>query len=218
MAETIDLKTELDKLVSRLSGVLAARTVLNEQDEIVEIHILSDLTKSPKQLVRDAQSAIMAAFGIDIDYKLISVAQVNGNMVAPPTTGELRLKIRRIMISLDSTTIETTVVLAQGDRVFEGSSRSPLSGRNRIHAAVSACLAALKNYFGQMVNITLLDLQRHSLGGTDCFSVALSYVEPNLDTVLYGIAPINSPETEVQSAVMAVLSALNRTIGKPKKS
>ena len=61
MQEMIELKSELDKLMSSLNGVLAARTVLNEQDEIIEVHILSDLSKSPKQLVRDIQSAIMAA-------------------------------------------------------------------------------------------------------------------------------------------------------------
>ena len=44
MGEMIELKAELDKLIARLGGVLAARTVLNEQDEIVENHILSDLT------------------------------------------------------------------------------------------------------------------------------------------------------------------------------
>jgi len=217
MQEMIELKAELDRLMASLGGVLAARTVLNDNDEIVEIHILSDLTKSPKQLVRDIQSAIMAAYGLEIDYKLISVAQVNSNMVVPAISSEPRLTIRKIMISLDSNNLETTVVLGQGDKTFEGSCKGPLSGRNRIFSAANACLAALKNHLGQAYNITLLDLQRMTIAGNECFVIALSYVEPFSESVLYGIAPISSPETEVQAAVMAVLSSLNRPMSKPKK-
>jgi len=217
MQEMIELKAELDRLMASLGGVLAARTVLNDNDEIVEIHILSDLTKSPKQLVRDIQSAIMAAYGLEIDYKLISVAQVNSNMVVPAISSEPRLTIRKIMISLDSNNLETTVVLGQGDKTFEGSCKGPLSGRNRIFSAANACLAALKNHLGQAYNITLLDLQRMTIAGNECFVIALSYVEPFSESVLYGIAPISSPETEVQAAVMAMLSSLNRPMSKPKK-
>ena len=125
MGELVELQTELDKLISRLSGVLAARTVVNDQNEIVEIHILSDMSKSPKQLVRDVQSAAMSVYGLDIDYKLISVAQVNSNMVVPAANQESRLQIRRITVSLDSFSVETTVTLELGDKQFEGSSRTP---------------------------------------------------------------------------------------------
>lgn len=213
----IELKQELDKLMSSLTGVLAARTVLNDQDEIIEIHILSDLSKSPKQLVRDIQSATMAAFGLDIDYRLISVAQVNNNMMLTPPSPEPRLLIRKITISLDSSNLETSVVLAMGDKSFEGSSRGPLTGRNRIYSAINASLNALKTYLGQPFTVNLIDLQRSSVAGNDCFIVAISYIDPHHETVLYGIAAISNPETEVQSAVMAVLSALNRVVGKAHK-
>lgn len=217
MQNMIELKTELDKLMASLGGVLAARTVLNANDEIVEIHILSDFTKSPKQLVRDIQSAIMAAFGIDVDYKLVSVAQVNSNMVVPSISSEPRLAIRKIMISLDASNLETTVFLGQGEKTYEGSCKGPLSSRNRVYSAATACINALKSYLGPAYNITLRDLQRSTISSNECFIVALSYSEPFGEAALYGIAQINSPETEIQSAVMAVLSAVNRPITRPKK-
>ena len=193
-------------------------TVLNDQDEIIEIHILSDLSKSPKQLVRDIQSAIMAAFGLDIDYRLISVAQVNNNMMMTPQSAEPRLLIRKITISLDSSNLETTVVLSLGDKAFEGVSRGPLTGRNRIYSAINACLSAMKIYLGQPFTVNLIDLQRSSVAGNDCFIVAISFIDPHHETVLYGISAISNPETEVQAAVMAVLSALNRIVGKVHKA
>ena len=217
MQEMIELKSELDKLMTSLSGIIAARTVLGDEDEIVEIHILSDLTKAPKQLVRDVQSAVMASFGIEVDYKLISVAQVNGDMVVPPMSAEPRLLIKKILISLDSSNLETTVILSHQDKVYEGSCKGPLTGRNRIMSAANACLNALINYLGPAYNLTMLDLQRNVIAGTDCYVIALSYVEPFGESVLYGISPISSAEAEVQAAVMAVLSAVNRPMTRPKQ-
>ena len=63
MQEMIELRPELDRLMNSLSGILAARTVINDDDEISEIHVLSDMSKSPKQLVRDVQSAGHGGFG-----------------------------------------------------------------------------------------------------------------------------------------------------------
>lgn len=217
MQEMIDLRVELDKLISGLSGVLAARTVMNDNDEIIEVHVLSDLNKSPKQLVRDIQSAAMASLGMNLDYKLISVAQVNDSMVMPAKNHEPRLIIRKITISLDSSNMETTVLLAQGEQVYEGSCKGPISGRNRVYSAANACLEALKKYLGQTYNLTLLDLQQSELAGNACFMVALSFSEPFAENILYGIAPINSPDTEIQAVVMAILSALNRPISRSKQ-
>ena len=217
MQEKLDLRIELDQLISGLNGVLAARTVLDDHDEIIEVHVLSDLNKAPKQLVRDIQSAVMASMGLEIDYKLISVAQVNKNVVVPVHGSHTRLMIRKIMISLDSRNLETTVILGYGDKTFEGSSKGPLSGKNRVYSAAGACIEALKKHLGQAYNLNLLDLQKTTLAGNSCYAAALSFVEPFSETVVYGIAPITSPETEIQSVVMAVLSAMNRPISRPRK-
>ncbi len=215
MMEKVDLSTELDSLIARLSGVLAAKTVVDDHGDITEIHVLSDLTKSPKQLVRDVQSALMSAHGLDLDYKLISVAQVNSELMVPDEQ-EDRLQIKRITVSLDSYAVETTVTLTRGQEQFEGSGKSALASKNRLYAAVEACLEAIRLYLGPSYGISLLDMQRQRLGGEDCFILSLLFTEPFQETVLFGIAGIKRPDTEVQSAVMAVLSALNRFMGRPR--
>ncbi len=217
MQNMIELKPEMERLLSSLGGVIAARAVFNDDDEIVEIHVLSDLSKSPKQLVRDIQSASMAAFGLDIDYKLISIAQVNNDMVAPAVTIPQRLVIRKIMIGLDSQSLETTVILGQGEKTYEGSSKGPLSARSRIHAATSAAILALKKYLGPAYGLALVDTQRLNMAGSECFVVALSITDATGEHVRYGVAPITGPETEVQAIVRAILSAVNRTVSRPDK-
>ena len=217
MQDKIDLQVELDNLISGLHGVMAARAVMDEDSCIKEVHVLSDLNKSPKQMVRDIQSAVMASFGIDIDYKLISVAQVNRQMVVPADQAESRLVIKKIMISLDSRNLETTVILAYGDRLFEGTCKGPLTGKNRVYSAAGACIDAIKKYLGPGFTLNLIDLQKSTLAGNDCYTAAISLNEPFREGTLYGIAPIDSPETEIQAVVMAVLSALNRSIGRSDK-
>lgn len=219
MPNMIELKSEMDRLLSSLGGVIAARAVFNDEDEIVEIHVLSDLTKSPKQLVRDIQSAAMAAFGLDIDYKMISIAQVDSEMVAPPTvTVHPRLSIRKITIGLDNQSLEATVSLSFGDKIFEGSSRGPLSARSRISATATAAVLALKKYFGTTIALSLIEFQRQNLAGSECFAVALSWSDGLRESVRYGIAPVSGPESEVQAIVRAILSAVNRSVGFSEKT
>ena len=215
MADMIELKAEIDKLVGRLSGVLGAKTVLDERDEIVEIHVLSDLSRSPKQLVRDIQSALMAAFSLQVDYKLISVAQVSGSML-PEDSGpsETRLAIRRITINMEGQNIETVVALQRGDEIYEGSCNSNFLGRSRLASAAGACAAALQDFLGAAYRVSVLDLQRLTIAGNDCLAVALSLAGRQTESVLYGIAAISSRDTEIRSAVMAVLGALNRPLGR----
>ena len=218
MQEITDLRIELDQLISRLSGVVAARAVLDEDDAVTEIHVLSDLSKSPKQLVRDIQSAAMALLGIDLDYKMISVAQVGSPMIFSGKGSEPRLMIRRITLNLDSHNQDVTVVLTRGDKTYEGHSRGPLNGKTRLHTAAYACLNALKACRGEDCELTLLELKKIEIAGTMCCTTAVAMTEPFGEYMLYGIAPASSPEMEMQSVVMSVLSALNRPITRPKTS
>lgn len=217
MQNMIELKSEMERLLSSLGGVIAARAVFNDEDEIVEIHVLSDLSKSPKQLVRDIQSASMAAFGLEIDYKLISIAQVSNDMVAPAVTIPQRLVIRKIMIGLDSQSLETTVILGHGDKTYEGSSKGPLTARSRINATATAAIQALKKYLGPAYGLSLMDTQRLNMAGNECFVVALSLTDITGENIRYGVAPVNGPETEVQAIVKAILSAVNRSMSRPDK-
>ena len=63
-------------LLRRLPGVYAAGPRFDENGTLSEIHVLASLARSPKQVVRDVQSAIFAAYGIEVDHRIVSVAQL----------------------------------------------------------------------------------------------------------------------------------------------
>ncbi len=62
-------------LLTSLNGVLSARVVTTPTGEITEVHILTEPGLTPKQTVRNVESALLAQLGIKLDHRKISVAQ-----------------------------------------------------------------------------------------------------------------------------------------------
>lgn len=66
---------EAEALLNSLKGVVSARVVESRRGEIEEIHLLTGGEASPKQSVRNVESALLAHFGIAIDHRKVSVAE-----------------------------------------------------------------------------------------------------------------------------------------------
>ena len=62
-------------LLTSLKGVLSARVVAAATGEITEVHVLTEAGLTPKQSVRNVESALLAQLGIKLDHRKISVAQ-----------------------------------------------------------------------------------------------------------------------------------------------
>src|SRR5438045_7214762 len=70
--------------------VTAARIVVDDDGRPTELHILALPDKHAKQVVRDIQSVAMASFGLDLDRRLISVVQLEGQQSTAESNGERR--------------------------------------------------------------------------------------------------------------------------------
>jgi hypothetical protein len=64
-----------ERLLSTLTGVLSARVVAKAGGEIEEIHLLTTDEVTPKQTVRNVESALLAQLDLTVDHRKISVAQ-----------------------------------------------------------------------------------------------------------------------------------------------
>ena len=64
-----------EDLLSSLQGVVSVRIVARPGGEIEEIHLLTNTEVSPKQTVRNVESALKAHFHLEVDHRKISVAQ-----------------------------------------------------------------------------------------------------------------------------------------------
>ena len=65
-----------EDLLASLAGVASAHVVLDQDQHITEIHILATPDLHPKQVVRNVESAMSAGLGIQIDRRIVSVAQI----------------------------------------------------------------------------------------------------------------------------------------------
>ena len=63
-----------EELLSTLPGVIAARIVAGENGAVNEIHVLTTSEVTPKQTVRNIESALIAHLGMRVDHRKISVA------------------------------------------------------------------------------------------------------------------------------------------------
>ena len=66
---------ELEEELCRLGGVLAVRVVGDRIGRPIEVHVLADNSKPAKQTVRDVRSVAQTMFGLELDHRIVSVAQ-----------------------------------------------------------------------------------------------------------------------------------------------
>ena len=64
-----------ENLLTSLEGILSARVVTTPLGEVSEVHVLAQAGLSPKNVVRNVESALLAHLGLKIDHRKISVAQ-----------------------------------------------------------------------------------------------------------------------------------------------
>jgi hypothetical protein len=76
-------ENEVERLLCSLAGVVSARVVANPLGRLDEIHVLSSPALSPKQVVRNVESALSAGLGIVVDRRIVSVAQIRRDAIDP---------------------------------------------------------------------------------------------------------------------------------------
>lgn len=64
-----------EELLATLPGVISARIMAGSNGAVEEIHILTTSEVTPKQCVRNVESALIAHLGMRVSHKKISVAQ-----------------------------------------------------------------------------------------------------------------------------------------------
>jgi len=74
-----------EELLATLPGVMSARIIASSTGAVDEIHMLTTTEVTPKQTVRNVESALIAHLGMRVSHKKISVA-TSDEGVRPPRT------------------------------------------------------------------------------------------------------------------------------------
>lgn len=211
---------DLEDALGQVAEIKAARVVTSPSGSIEEIHVLALPTKTAKQLVRDIESTLMASFGINVDHKKISVAQLGravADEVAKPTAEEpaadvmMRPKIVSINASVTGLSAGATVTLEISGNKYVGSADGPASQSGRLRMLALAALDALEQWSGEMVNFALEDVAVVQLGHEKVAVACIVLVTNFGEQTFTGSSLVR--QNEKDAIVRATLDALNRRIG-----
>lgn len=201
----ISIQNDVKALICKLPDIINCSVVCDEAGNIEEIHVLAAVSRNIKQMVRDIQSALNAQFDIAVDYKKISIAQIN-----EAEFKEARVRIDSIAVKNVDNMIEATVVLSYDEKIYEGKCSKVKSKSNRVKAVAEATLAALEGYIGINGVLYLEGLESIKVSGKEVYVSIVGFSQDNVEESFVGSCMISLDENE--SAVKAILAAVNRKI------
>jgi len=196
---------EWQSLISKLNGVYAAHVVFSDAQEPQEIHVLASSRRNGKSLVRDVQSAISARYGIEVDYRIISVAQI-----APSVMSGMgfRLTYAGISVRTSEKNVEVTVTLRRDTEEFTGTAHGGSFQFSRMRSIAQATLDAVKactggTSFFELASTELVRSNGRPIVITQIFCV------PDLTPLIGAVYA----EADADAAVVqSVLDAINRKL------
>ncbi len=193
--------------IGRLPGVINTNIVWDGED-ISEVHILSDFSRTPKQIVRDVQSLLMAQFQKELDHRIISVAQIDFSTAIQAAS---RLVIEEISLTKKRGGSEVSVVLSYKDRTFSAS-HACSNDRSDIARAVSqATLNAAAEARDSQFKFSVLDVRFVDIAGEAAALVCVSLKSSNgIGCRFSGSAMVG--DDDETAVVKATLNAINRKI------
>ena len=200
----VDRET-IEETLRLISGVLSAR-VVGDAGDPEEVHILANSTRHPKQIARDVESCLMARFGLVIDHRRISVAQVE-----PDPPKETHLLLEAVTVRLQGGLARAEVALRLNETVFTGEAEGPASARSRLMLAAQAAASGVKQAARGLVDIIVEDVGRFEVGHRPVIACVVTLADGRGEEALAGSAHVRRDDGE--AAVRAVLSALDRRLG-----
>lgn len=205
------------QLLGRLSGVYAANVQMDPDGQVAEIHLLTSTARSPKQVVRDARSALITLHGLDVDHRKFSVAQLRDVFAdelgqdEPPAPGKgVRLQCGQIVQTLSDERYAVRSTLKYEDQTFEGCAIGGNTPLQRIRTEAEAVLAAIHQYLGRERVFLLLTAQKVNTAPSPVIVVLLECLVDHRSSLLVGAA--EATDNQALSVMRATLDALNRKL------
>ncbi len=204
--QNIVREEDIKSLICMIPDVLSCKVVMDEKNRIEDMHVLCSTGKNVKQTVRDIQSAINAKFDIDIDYKVISVAQIDVDDFK-----DSRIKIAGITVMNIDNTVKAVVKLENEKGSHEGSCVKVKSQSNKYKAIAEATVAAIEEYINAKDIFYLEGMEKKRISDEEVFIALVGCTYKNNNSIFCGCCLVKSDENE--AVAKSVLDAINRKIG-----
>ena len=198
----------LESSLRQVQGVYACRIVLDPPNEISEVHVVGSSTRKPKQIVRDIESLLFAKFGLRVNYRKISLAQMQEDKAFSLLGSRPRLLIAECEGNGAASTVK--VQLADNGNVFDGIARGAERNGDIGQTACLATLDALNRMVGSSGEFHLEALERIPIAGREVVIALVTFGFAAGEERLIGTSFYRGDI--VESAVRATLDSVNRRL------
>jgi len=205
-----------ENLLTSLQGVLSARVEVSPIGEVTGVHILGQAGASPKQMVRNVESALLAQLGLKVDHRKISIAQTAEvrPIEALERSAVLEQALRRDIVfrglevePTASLRVKVRVTLLVRGTEVSGEEEVADTERSRVQGAARATVALLDRHLPdgtiELEGIRVIDAFE-----SEVMIAGVRAIDGRHTVLLSGSAvPTDRGE---QAAVLSVLDATNR--------
>lgn len=216
---------DLERAILRIQGIQAARVVPGPGGRVSEVHVLAGRERGAKQLVRDVQSVILTNFGVDIDYRTVSVVQLEeaapatapveqnsdttSSTPAPaaPVVDSRRPAIVRLVTETAAFTTEVRIGIQVDGHERAGIARGPSTSGLRLVAGATI------DAVGELLQASAVEVQSAELmtvGSVQMAVVVLRLATSRGEQLLTGSAIVRKDAND--AVARATLDALNRVL------
>lgn len=221
-----------EELLATLPGVIAARIIASDTGAVDEIHVLTTAEVTPKQTVRNIESALIAHLGMRVDHRKISVATTieaprtegkflpNDDPAVPAAAkgddpGRRRYYFEDVEVRRSRAKgVTCRVTLRRGEESFIGESEGVESERSRADLAARATIQAILSAEGNERSLALDGVKIVDAFDREFVFVGVTARWGRDTALLTGSCEIrDSAET---ASALAVLDATNRWIAHAK--
>ena len=202
-------ETALQELINDIEGIVSSKVKLDDMGNLVEIHALADKSRNAKQIVRDIQSAVTARFNLELDHRIISIAQLNCDSVVHR---EMRIVFKGMEVASKGLEIDVKVILSHGEKDYCGSQKGINTTTSINRTIAQATLKALTDFLNIGEIFVVEDVGTLNIAKTNVVVVAVTCVDKNGEQLLIG-SSMNLGDIK-EAVVKATLDAVNRRIAK----
>jgi len=202
------MTVKVENYLKKIQSVIGCKIVLGEDDEINEIHIVSDLRRSPKQILRDVEAIMITEFDTLVDYKKISIAQIQSGLLK--LDQDPRLKLKLIEYNNDGGNVAVKVALEKQGEIYESDLIGIHTTNNFKRLIGSVVLHAVEKYCDIQDAFVFEDVKEIDLANNKVVVVSIASVINKEEEIFIGTAKVMHDSKE--AIARATLDAVNRHV------
>lgn len=198
----------IEQTIEKLDSVVSCK-IISVDNNFEEIHVVSNGSRTAKQLVRDIQSILIATYNIQIDHKKISVAEIQDDSVKK---AGCRLKITSVSHDNNGQKAMVKVALDNHRNIFENSAMGVNTSRNIDRMLVDVTLKTVEDAYGYEETFILEDVKTVNISTDKVVVVLITCINNGFEQKFCGSCLIRADYKE--AVVKATLDALNRYVSR----